>query len=344
MNSLFTIEQDTEEAPIYGRFHITSYTTPIDQPITKTRDREYVTTRFDDITLVTSYFPKWPVDCKLELRSRELKAKDGRCHYCIGSRPNDDDLNGTIYQFATKTRCDLLELIATGPAEPFQASGADVVTLPNGDTYWTSPGGFRGLFTKAGGGESYVEIPCPIALQETLGEEYSIAMVHDLIGDLEYATLASTHDFVISDGEQFYHDMMGHVVFQLYERCYMEIRWRNPLRKVLEFYHNWKQDTMNYSPRDLPVIEFCLGFAADIGLYPDLDTLVPKLRPTHAKKILPQDFNPYRDCFTTFLIKHTERFFKDYKARRHSARDKPYTRPARLGMGYENQHIPTISG
>ena len=191
----------------------------------------------------------------MDARSQDLKKKDSRHYFCINSVPNPTG-PGKIYQFERKW-CPISQEIE--PSEPSYPKGVGLAE----DGYWTWSGGFRGVYRR-GWSCDRVEIPCPIALQHNLDRRFKIALVDGLLGDLEFATLTANNDLVIAEGSEFFHDMMGHVAFEICENPFSTRQWRmKHLRQALEFYTEWRRCCNNNLT--LKILEFCFGLSADLG-------------------------------------------------------------------------------
>lgn len=247
-----------------------------------------------------TYFPDWPnYTFPYPCRPSELSKKDCRKFTCVGTKPNPDG-PGTIYQFQNKPVVDFsVPLYAAEPGYP------DGVVM-NEDGYWTWPGGFRGLHK---GKDSFLEIPCIQAIQHALNRVYTVAAVKNIIGDLEFATLKSKHDFVISEEDGFFHDMMGHVAVVV---CAPQCCSRTQARMciVLDYYSTWKKDIND--PTTLSLLEFCFGLASDLNFYCNFETLKKELtRHTAGQEIMMERYDVTACEIEAVLMKHAQPFFQD---------------------------------
>jgi len=121
-------------------------------------------------------------------------------------------------------------------------------------------------------GTFYHTFPCPIALEERVfrynGLQLDIYCVESgMIGDLDYARLKCAHDYVISYGGEFFHDMSVHV-FDLLDLSRTDLELETITQQ-----HNRPEALQKYEAYESKsaILEFSLGIAADahIPYYPE---------------------------------------------------------------------------
>lgn len=221
---------------------------------------------------LTKYFPDWPIDILLENRAGYLKDKDCGSVRCVG-RKNFDD--GYIYQFEF---CSEWKMCPFG-YQPFDLGGGLFTSIggdgPNEDGYWCNKGFFRGWISWIrkefqSTHIAFIEIPDPdIWLKEAncgryttskpgsrkrcRDYQYSLIKVSGILGDLEFATLSTKYDFIVSETDGFYHDMMVHV------GRYIKYDYHCETKKLLSSY----LDSYEKFSQKSPLLEYIFGYAAD---------------------------------------------------------------------------------
>lgn len=224
--------------------------------------------------VLVKYFPDWPIHILIENRIDDLKSKDHGMVRCVGRK---SFRSGYIYQFELYRDWKHLPYQGAQPAclggGSFSIIGGDG---PNEDGYWTTKGFFRGLepYLDAKCRRldtiAFIEIPDPDTwLEESHSDRftkkrpgnrkshreyrYTLIKVKSFLGDLEFATLVSKYDFVVSETDGFYHDMMIHT--GKYIKWDMHKEAKQSLGPYLEHYQNYHPKTA--------LMEFILGYAAD---------------------------------------------------------------------------------
>jgi hypothetical protein len=266
---------------------------------------DYVSNMYDPGYNVADHFPNWKKrPYSLAARPDSLKRKDSRKYLCLNSVPNPNG-PGLIYQFEASWGLPSLKI---EPAEPPYPESAKLAK----DGYWTWPGGFRGVYRNGGNPCNRVEIPCPVALQHNLNRQFKIALVDGMVSDLEYATLVAHNDMVISNDAAFYHDMMGHVVFEVCQKPCSTKPWRmNRLRQVLDFYTVWR---LSRDPLTLQIIEFCFGLSADLG-FPCVGCTMESqlISDDVARRLFIERFSVTEEEIVDIIAKHIEVFFREFE-------------------------------
>lgn len=228
--------------------------------------------------MLIKYFPDWPIDILLEERPEYLKSKDHGLVRCVGRK---SFRRGYIYQFEW---CESWRKLSSFVQNPDLQGGLFTVIGgkgPNEHGYWHNKGFFRGLslfyhFKNGIKPEmlqiAFVEVPDPdIWLEESHSDRfmkprgprktprdyrYSLKKVKGVLRDLEYATLASKYDFVVSETDAFYHDMISHVGRYIkYDPHQQSKRELGPYLKHYE----------TYQPKS-ELLEYIFGYTADTCL------------------------------------------------------------------------------
>lgn len=245
-------------------------------------------------TLLNKYLFGWPVYIDLEDRIDDLTSKDYGKVRCVGRKKFR---SGYIYQF---------ELYKQWPSsQAYQPPTLDCGYYslvggngPNTDGYWSTKGFFRGLDLLD---ISFVEIPDPdIWLEESHSDRftkprpystkksrdynYTMIKVKGFLKDLEFVTLVSKYDFVVSETDGFYHDMMVHV--GNYIKSDVHKSSKVSLVSYLKKYQNYATKS--------ELLEFIFGYAADVCVsFSDFSkrefeqiSLAKKVSPEQIKSVL----------------------------------------------------------
>lgn len=219
--------------------------------------------------LLNKYLVGWPTYINLEDRIDDLTSKDYGKVRCIGRRKFR---SGYIYQF------ELYKQWPSPQADQPPTLNCGYFSLvgghgPNTDGYWYTKGFFRGLDLSE---IAFVEIPDPdVWLEESHSDRftkprplsirrrsteacrnynYTMIKVKGFLKDLEFATLVSKYDFVVSETDGFYHDMMAHIGNYIKKDDHKDSK--ASLVPYLEKYQN-------YSPKS-ELLEFIFGYSADV--------------------------------------------------------------------------------
>lgn len=170
-------------------------------------------------------------------REAWMREKDDGQVICVGRREHGD---GYIYQFIWYARWGVP---AAGSQKPIQLG------------QWNGGCGFKSFYE---GDYALVDIPDVRAWRYYNFEpESAFHLVDGYLSDLEFATLAVKHDFIVSTGRGFYHDMLYHVRIKASPKRFGTV---DNLKLAIETYTAIRSSPGFDSDR---ILEFALGLHAD---------------------------------------------------------------------------------